>query len=425
MYVNEGISEVVRAFQLGDRTHLNNLIDELQNCILACNLLARLFDMHKVGLIEFGHSVSHCAHKEDKNVPNTVDVENKYRQYSCGLYDLGEIMYKLDGHNICFFSNLLAHIKQQAIVQLPPNIMGFFNAFMLDKYKFPDYYVPGTQPQIQKTPTATPSTLGNLDLTPQFFRTLNNDCENIASLARYSFGLKKHAELLAAKVQLLKAIALQDISPVSQFMQQHLCKQFPIILICDQSAETRIACVSFRSQEYRAHSTLVLGEDIKCIATDTEDNRLKLLDMLATLRLHGITVILFNNLVESQSTGKEPVGLTRFYDHTIVPSTIMQILTASNPELDGRNLLQSCYLRFTTKEQLEDVVRNLLRSSQISNHEDVRAILQFGQQAWFANTHGPEITFASLQTRKTMEAIRALDDTQAPSQNQPKLIAWH
>lgn len=58
--------------------------------------------------------------------------------------------------------------------------------------------------------------------------------------------------------------------------------------------------------EYRVNQPLVFGEDITLLATDTENNKIKLEEYLNQNGIYNISIITFDQLRDCKLTGTKP-----------------------------------------------------------------------------------------------------------------------
>lgn len=117
-----------------------------------------------------------------------------------------------------------------------------------------------------------------------------------------SFDAQKHAEAFYERMQLFKQLANtpQNQFTITDVQSYFLDREFPIILLSD--TEDKIAIISFSTEEYRSHSNLKFGTDIKLIATDTNFHRLEVLKYLERHNINTVQVVLFNDLETIKTT---------------------------------------------------------------------------------------------------------------------------
>lgn len=117
---------------------------------------------------------------------------------------------------------------------------------------------------------------------------------------------KQHVIQLEEKIQLFNHLieAPQDAFIIMPKQQYFLTREFPVILLSE--AEEKIKLRDCHSGEYRSQSHLLLGKDIKIIATDTNEHRLELLKYLAHYEINTVMVILFEALEKIKSNHTKP-----------------------------------------------------------------------------------------------------------------------
>lgn len=113
-------------------------------------------------------------------------------------------------------------------------------------------------------------------------------------------------ELLKEKLKIMESLAEKNVEETrfSEEEQSFLKNPFPIILV--MSSEEHVHLCEFSTQEYRAFDALKIGRDIKIIATDTPEHQYLIKQFLIKNGDEITEVVLFDQLKESQKSGKKP-----------------------------------------------------------------------------------------------------------------------
>ncbi|MBA2657635.1 MAG: hypothetical protein H0U70_11755 [Tatlockia sp.] len=140
------------------------------------------------------------------------------------------------------------------------------------------------------------------------------------SLFFIKLGSKTH-EYLATfrnRVRLFEKIisSPQDLFQFSELDRYFLENQFPVILVSEN--ENKITMHRLFQEEYRSRSCLKIGDDIKMIATDTQEHRFKIMKYLELHHISTVQVVLFNDLQEIKNSYKK--SSTPYHHSDGVPS---------------------------------------------------------------------------------------------------------
>lgn len=101
----------------------------------------------------------------------------------------------------------------------------------------------------------------------------------------------------------MKTIIQQDL-PKIDINSDFIKNNFSIIFICENKDKLFLLDSIFN--EYRANTALKIGEDIKIIATDLNENKEILVDYLKKNNVDNVDVILFSELEESKKLDRRP-----------------------------------------------------------------------------------------------------------------------
>ncbi len=95
----------------------------------------------------------------------------------------------------------------------------------------------------------------------------------------------------------------QDLFQFSELHNYFLENQFPVILVSEN--ENKISMHTLTQEEFRSRGRLKIGNEIKIIATDTQEHRFKIMKYLELHHISNVQVILFNDLQEIKNSHKK------------------------------------------------------------------------------------------------------------------------
>jgi len=156
----------------------------------------------------------------------------------------------------------------------------------------------------------------------------------LSSIADYNFGVSRLLEQFARKragnnyfsrvekdfenvihilqdrMILIKSIVENyDASPRANMNLPCITDPFPMILLYEDNSNIhKLDSYNGDRKEYRAEAPLVIGKDIRMIATDTQKNARRLHEFFTE---HGIDIeiVLFDQLREARESGKRPIAI--------------------------------------------------------------------------------------------------------------------
>lgn len=168
----------------------------------------------------------------------------------------------------------------------------------------------------------------------------NSMCRFVKQAADYIIALKDAIRIFEKIIQ-----APQEKFKLTDMQRYFLSDSFPLVVVTLAEEKMQV----FSMNEYRSKQRLRLGDDIKIIATDTEEHRFIVMKFLALHGIYNVKVLLIKDLEQWAATKKEPS--TPYHHHDGMLKLKWYCANKVSPAMFSDPTYAACLARYSQESQ--------------------------------------------------------------------------
>jgi len=128
---------------------------------------------------------------------------------------------------------------------------------------------------------------------------------------------------LSQKKEMLKQLLFDEVKcPIIDINSEFIINPLPLVLIFESAGDTPYE--DMENGEFRISVPLTIGKDITMIATDTDENRERLVSFFLKNNIDNVEIVLFDQLQNAKKTGLKPSELPEQIKASSVPQGFLR-----------------------------------------------------------------------------------------------------